>query len=346
MYSLVIYEDHESLTVEGKTVEVPLFYAVSTAMDFLRHLDQPWKIDREDGAVLCMNENEPEPFDLEKARMHLLSDGGLAQRRAGAGTDLGTGGQTARLEQTAASEYSRPEDGILMGWKFGQVDGIDFTISFDYQGADRPYRMPTQLAGNRTSKPFFHSDAELISLQTAVDNWLLPRVGERRPGTYLKPSQQLLARSVQLPDDPDIHKRLAAIQAEYGFGPNDGESQLLWLLTYMEGTFRYRTGSVGAQIMVTTDGNGRPQSGKLYKSDSFLALAWIEIMWALDHEIYARTCQSCGTVFRLGGPYTRKFYLCSPACRRQRRIDNRGGLEELRQYNRERQRASRRRRQR
>jgi hypothetical protein len=109
----------------------------------------------------------------------------------------------------------------------------------------------------------------------------------------------------------------------------------------MEATFHHRTRSVSSEVITTADGRGKPKRNTLYHSDSFLALAWIEILWALDHDIYARICQNCGKVFRLGGPYTRKAYLCSAACRRERRIENRGGLEELREYNRLHKQASR-----
>ncbi|MEQ8201598.1 MAG: hypothetical protein ABRQ24_09310, partial [Syntrophomonadaceae bacterium] len=296
LYSLAFYDDEERLTVEGKTVTVPLFYATSTAVDFLRHLDQPWKIDAEDGAALCTIDKEPGPFDWEEAKKDLLADGDRPE--SGAGTES----ETLTGEAGAGLEPGPIQDGLLMGWKFRQVDGIEFTITFDYQGADEPYRMPPKLARNRTAKPFFHSDAELLSLYAAVNYWLVPRVGERRPRTYLKPSQQVLAGSVQIPDDPDIHKRLAAIQAEYEFEAVDRQYHLLWLQTYMEGIFHHRTCSAGAEIMLISDGPHRKQVSALYKSESFLALAWVEILWAIRHGIYAQICENCGAVFRLGGP--------------------------------------------
>jgi len=275
-------------------------------------------------------------FDLEEAQRFLLSDEGIPESDAEMRNDAADGERKPMLEVTEPIQ-----DGILMGWQWREADGIEFTITFDYRGADRPYQMPRELAGHRTIKPFFHSDAELVNLQMAVANWLVPRTGELRPRTYLKPIQQFMATTVQIPDDPDVHKRLAAIQAEYGFEAVDSEFGPLWLQTYMEGTFHHRTNSVNVEVMLTTDRHGRRRPGKLYKSESFLALAWIEIMWAMEHDIYARICKTCGAVFRLNGPYSRKSYQCSPACRRQRRIERMGGPETLRVYNREHKRLSR-----
>ncbi len=336
MYSLVIHEDSERLTIEGKTMTVPLFYAASTAIEFLSHLDRPWRADSEDGADLCSIDWERPAFDLEAAQRTLLSEEGLPEN------EEGVRNEAVNRERNPSLEGKEPsQDGILMGWKWREVDGIEFTITFDYQGADRPYQMPRELGRCRTAKPFFHSDAELVSLQTAVANWLVPRTGDLRPRTYQKPSQQFVDTTVQIPDDPEVHKRLAAIQAEYGFETVDREYPHLWLQTYMEGIFHHRTNSVGVEIMLTSDRHGRRQPSKRYKSESFLALAWIEIMWAMEHDIYARICKTCGSVFRLNGPYSRKSYQCSPACRRQRRIERMGGPDTLRAYNREHKRTSR-----
>ncbi len=309
MYSLIIYEDHEILTVDEVSVTVPVFFAASTSLDFLRRLKKPWRsgMEEDDGQVWVDKD-----LDFQNRL--------LAQPVTG--------------EQDKLSEDESPQDHISQGWSWPRIGDIELTITFDYDGADKPYKMPRELARNRTAKPFFHTDAELVSLRTAVDNWLVPRVGERRPHTYLKPSQQMLTDSVQIPDDPDIHKRLAAIQGEYGFETVDDQFRSLWLQTYMEGTFRHRTRSVSGEIIITTDGRSRKQQGKLYQSESFLALAWIEILWALEHDIYARICQNCGAVFRIGGPYTRKAYLCSPTCRQVHRTEKMGGPEKMREYNR------------
>ena len=351
MYSLVIHDDNERLTIDGQTVTVPLFYATSTAIEFLSHLDRPWKSDPEDGADLCAIDWERPAFDLEEAQRALMSAEGLPASEAEVRSETVDGEQNRVLEeQEPIKEGERKpilderqpiQAGILMGWKWRAVDGIEFTITFDYQGADRPYQMPPELARCRTAKPFFHSDAELVSLQTAVANWLVPRTGELRPRTYLKPIQQFEDTTVQIPDDPDVHRRLAAIQAEYGLAAVDREYPHLWLQTYMEGIFQHRTNSVGVEVMLTSDRHGRRQPGKRYISASFLALAWIEIMWAMEHDIYAQSCKTCGSVFRLTGPYSRPSYQCSPACRRQRRIERMGGPETLRTYNREHKRASR-----
>ena len=336
MYSLVIHDDNERLTIDGQTVTVPLFYAASTAIEFLSHLEHPWKPDPEDGADLCAIDWERPAFDLEEAQRALMSAEGLPA------IETEVRSATVDREENRVLEEKEPiQEGILMGWKWRAVDGIEFTITFDYQGADRPYQMPPELARCRTAKPFFHSDAELVSLQTAVANWLVPRTGELRPRTYLKPIQQFADTTVQIPDDPDVHRRLAAIQAEYGFAAVDMEYPHLWLQTYMEGIFHHRTNSVGMEVMLTSGRYGRRQPSRRYKSASFLALAWIEIMWAMEHDIYAQSCQTCGSVFRLAGPYSRPSYQCSPACRRLRRIERMGGQETLRAYNREHKRASR-----
>jgi len=336
LYSLVIHDDDERLTIEGQTVTVPLFYATSTAIEFLSHLDRPWKADPEDGADLCSTDWERPAFDLEEAQRSLLSDEGYSESAEGLRSETVDGEENPIL-----GEKEPIQEGILMGWKWREVDGIEFTITYDYRGADRPYQMPPELAGRRTAKPFFHSDAELVSLQTAIANWLVPRTGDLRPRTYQKPSQQFADTTVQIPDDPDVHKRLAAIHSEYGFEAVEREYPYLWLQTYMEGIFHHRTNSVGVEIMLTSDRHGRRQPSKRYKSESFLALAWIEIMWAMEHDIYARICTTCGSVFRLKGPYSRKSYQCSPACRQQRRIERMGGPDTLRAYNREHKRTSR-----
>jgi len=334
LYSLVIYDDRESLTVGEQTVTVPLFYAVSSAISFLQRLEQPWKTDPEDGAELCVFESSLADSKPAATCRHQSEEHQLQREEDGNWASTGS-------ENSVVLEPTPTSGQILMGWVFGEADGANFTITIDYQGADQPYQMPPELARNRTDQPFFHSDAELTSLLTAVENWLVPQAAEFRPHIFLRPIDRFKADSVQIPDDPDIHRRLAAIQAEYGFEAVDGEFYPLWLKTYREATFHYRTAAAGTQMMLTSDGRGHKQPGLLYRSESFLALAWIEILWALDHHVFAQQCKTCGSVFRLQGPYRRSSYQCSPTCRRLHRLERMGGREQQRAYNRERKRQSR-----
>ena len=124
LYSLVIHDDAERLTVEGKTVTVPLFYAASTAIEFLSHLDRPWKTDPEDGADLCSMDWERRAFDLEEAQRALLSDEGLCVSMNGVRIDVAAGESEADVQVDVTDGPENPileekepiQDGILMGW--------------------------------------------------------------------------------------------------------------------------------------------------------------------------------------------------------------------------------------
>jgi hypothetical protein len=70
-------------------------------------------------------------------------------------------------------------------------------------------------------------------------------------------------------------------------------------------------------------------------------LAWIEVKWCLDHGQHVALCHKCGGVFPLTRPYKRSVYLCSPECRKARRIEQAGGLEKQRELWRQAKRASR-----
>jgi len=140
---------------------------------------------------------------------------------------------------------------------------------------------------------------------------------------------------------------------------NGVENQLeLWcellLRQYLEEVFRYRTSQVGTELLIMWEQKEQKKgkykkSGKnkvvthLYKTKSFLSLAWIEILWAIDQGKYAYICEICGDFFNIEKPYTRKAYLCSDTCKKEKKIKNRGGIEAARQYFTEKKRESRKR---
>ena len=146
--------------------------------------------------------------------------------------------------------------------------------------------------------------------------------------------------------------------------PNIGEylsfENVCYLLFkgYQEEVFRYRTGQTGAEILLIeekidpdyrTSKANKLNSLKsllkksatdkvlayLYSSPNILSLAWVEIMWAIMNGVYAHTCDICGGVFRLEGRYHREAYICpNRDCQLTRRVEKMGGVEKLKEYNR------------
>lgn len=243
------------------------------------------------------------------------------------------------LRQLAASHCGATEQ-LLKSWQFLNIGGTEATLSVDFEKDDHPYSMPSPLKVN-SHYDLANSDAEWICLYSAVDSWLIPKTRDSISSSYLKPKDRFLESTVQIPDDPDIYASLRAVKDELGNLSQSDCHLDLWLQTYLEGMFRYRTSAVSTEIFVTQGLKSEKRLGHLYKSKSFLSLAWMEIMWAIENDVYAHFCQQCGSIFHLARPYSRQAYLCSGPCYKQYRTARMGGQENLRQYNREAQRRRR-----
>lgn len=189
--------------------------------------------------------------------------------------------------------------------------------------------------------------AESAALRFAISNWLSPRKDTARPGKYLSPRQLFLRATTQAPEGGDPFFSSLARVAEYAAlhkiaGPL--AAQHVWMI-YLDELFRARTRQLGVELLVTEE-RGQPSLAHLYSSEGLIPFAWGEIMRAIDHGIYAHTCDICGGAFRLRRPFARAAYVCSPSCARKREIQRMGGREAFRAYNRAAQRrfAERRRR--
>ena len=71
-------------------------------------------------------------------------------------------------------------------------------------------------------------------------------------------------------------------------------------------------------------------------TDSLLALAWAEIWHAVDYGIKARSCPYCGVVFILPPNNLQKKTCLRPACKQAYEVDRHGGIEEYREWERDR----------
>lgn len=74
-----------------------------------------------------------------------------------------------------------------------------------------------------------------------------------------------------------------------------------------------------------------------YESNSLLALCWGEIWWALDNKIKCSVCYYCGTVYIPPSNNLRKATCGSKECKNKHLIDQKGGPEEYKKWERERQ---------
>lgn len=74
------------------------------------------------------------------------------------------------------------------------------------------------------------------------------------------------------------------------------------------------------------------QLRRVHESDSFLALAWAEIWYALDFRIRARECPYCSKVFLVPANNPRKNNCLSKACKKRYEIERHGGPEKYRQW--------------
>lgn len=80
---------------------------------------------------------------------------------------------------------------------------------------------------------------------------------------------------------------------------------------YTYDLFYNRTGQVSVgKRLVDSEGEFIPID--LYSSANLISLAWIEILHALNHALYARTCANCGKVYYVQRPYT--AMTCSLRC--------------------------------
>lgn len=317
MYNLCMFEDMEVITADGISYSVPLFYITNLVYRGLS-------------------------FTFCKSLNDVNNDVHLPTIREN---------ERVRTVKKAADSKGHRRFNIVE-----KFDNKQIKASVDFSGPDKPYmphlsdviKYPIPGDSNKLFEAekiedfeHFYINFEWVSIYLALQVWLKPLRNPLKPTTYLKPRERFLNTTVQVPDSNDILSMwFDQINSLIEKG-DDKKITNLFIRTYMEGVFRYRTSSVGIEIFVTEDGNGKKQLAHLYKSNSLLSLAWIEIMWAIDNNIYAQFCDICGGMFHLKPPYERSAYTCCDGCAKQQRILRMGGVEAVRKYNREAQRRSR-----
>lgn len=219
-------------------------------------------------------------------------------------------------------------------------------LSIDYNDIDRPYMLPFSILSGNTehdSDPMMYIMSEWFSFFFAVLLWLIPKRSSSKPGFYLTTKQRFINQTLQEADNPDLCSALYEVLSRKSTSISGAEEiENLWTETYLDGTFRYRTSSVGSEMFISENYDGESILVHLYKSRSIYSLAWMEIMYAIENNIYAQFCDNCGNIFQLKPPYDRSVYICSEECAKEHRISRLGGPEKLREYNREAQRRSRR----
>lgn len=118
-----------------------------------------------------------------------------------------------------------------------------------------------------------------------------------------------------------------------------------FLVLYGQRAFEYRINQVWRKPnpgpVCKSNRRASPGGSDKYISPSLLPLAWVEVKWCLDHNQHVAFCEQCGGAFPLTRPYKRSAYLCSPECRKARRIEQVGGPEKQRELWRQAKRASR-----
>lgn len=252
------------------------------------------------------------------------------------------------LEKPDIPEISHLRTAAFHKSEIGQDNALQVFIP---STAEMPYKPElVELISDKTYRPFsdehfwegerlgkdneeFYWLCEWISIEQAVSHWLIPTRNPKRPNKYLLPKDRFISSSTQVPGITDSLEAWRRATQDMAKADLDYLNEL-WQKSYLDGVFRYRTSSAGGELLVTEDDYGKKNLTYLYKSKSLFALAWIEIMWAIQNDIYAQFCDECGGIFQLTPPYERVAYTCSSKCAKQHRIKRMGGLEAMREYNR------------
>lgn len=201
---------------------------------------------------------------------------------------------------------------------------------------------------------------EVECYRQAIEDWLTPKKESEHARVYLKPREMFVKNSLQkanvnienswLQHILDSHNLESYPKNEISKLINDFEDipfvlhhekgnvltseqwQAILFLGYQEFVFRHRTSQAGTEIFVNAERNGEIAISYSYNVKGLLPLAWVELMWAVDHDIYAHDCQICGGIFEITRPYKRKSYTCPGECKKQQEINRMGGEEKKREY--------------
>ncbi len=204
----------------------------------------------------------------------------------------------------------------------------------------------------------------------AIIDWLIPKKESDKSKVYLKPKEMFIRNTFQT-DNGGInnswlqqilnhhdlesypHEEIIKLINKVGNVPfvfhhergkvlTPDQWQIILLSGYREFVFRHRTRQVGTEIFAKPQKEGEQEDlYYLYCSDSLLPLAWIELMWAVEHNTYAHICQICDGVFEITKPYRREVYTCPGDCTKQQVTQRMGGEEKKKEYFREAKRKSR-----
>jgi hypothetical protein len=195
---------------------------------------------------------------------------------------------------------------------------------------------------------------EFFSVYNAIHDWLEPEKSKFKPNAklnikdgYLKPKEKYLQNTpaghigkyvlfgnpVDIMPTPD-NFFLAGLNTvrdpeEILYFKHHKPIDCVQILIdgYQKEIFRYRTKNVGNILWVSNKehdfwGHKGKILSSLYNSEDLLSLMWMEIKWAIENNVFAHTCESCGSIFTFRGGdnakksrYSRETYSCSIACR-------------------------------
>lgn len=210
---------------------------------------------------------------------------------------------------------------------------------------------------------------EVECYRQAIKDWLTPKKESDNARVYLKPREMFIKNSLPKSNDNVENSWLQYILDSHSLEhyPKDEISKLFdnfedvpfalhhergniltpeqWqeilFLGYQEFVFRHRTSQAGTEMFVKTESNGEISISYSYNVNGLLPLVWVELMWAVDHDVYACGCQICDGIFEITRPYKRKAYSCPGECTKQQAINIRGGEERYKKYFRDAKRESR-----
>lgn len=171
---------------------------------------------------------------------------------------------------------------------------------------------------------------EYLTLVAAAYAWLSPSIRDDR--------DRLIPPSVRFKEGWDRRDEDTLARGVYAA---IGDSKLnLTIRDYRTAVLQYRLSQLHPWLDVREDKKGKEVYLRGYRSDSFFALLWAELLNAAEHDIYARRCENCRGLFALEPPYRKQT--CSKKCAREWRAKNwPGGPEALREYNRQKKQESR-----
>lgn len=162
---------------------------------------------------------------------------------------------------------------------------------------------------------------EFYAIERAVDQWLKPIKDDQATGKYLLPSQRycsgivnfggidsgwLIPRLIlQQPRNIGDLTLILSIYEAASYRSKDLHSELIAVhsaVKVLKGTFFKSVAKKSVQ-------------SKLFSSrQGLLPLVWAEIMFAVEHDIYAGICEICSSVFAYNQRYNQK--VCGDECRK------------------------------